>query len=96
MARGPGVIVLYWLLGTSVRKIAIFVFFSSLFAWRVKLERGKSKDVLLALLEKKPQAYEKNRQLENALREDMPKMGQRASTGIFAQSRVIVIHLDHP
>jgi hypothetical protein len=31
----------YWLLGTSVCKIAIFAFFSSLFAWRMKLERGK-------------------------------------------------------
>jgi hypothetical protein len=36
----------------------------------------------------KPQAYEKNRRLENALRKDMPKMGQRASTGIFAHSSV--------
>jgi hypothetical protein len=39
---------LYWLLGTSVRKIAIFVFSFSLFAWRVKPERGKNKDVVLA------------------------------------------------
>jgi len=54
---------LYWLLGTSVRKIANFAFSSSLFAWHVKLDRGKSKDVLLALPEKKPQAYEKNRRL---------------------------------
>jgi hypothetical protein len=29
----------------------------------VKLDRGKSKDDLLALPEKKPQAYEKNRRL---------------------------------
>jgi hypothetical protein len=64
----------------------------------VKLDRGKCRDVLLALPEKQPQAYEKKQVLarENALRKDMPKMGERASTGIFAQSRVIVIHLDHP
>ena len=43
------VFVLYWLLGTSVRKIANFTFSPSLFACHVKLERGKSKDVLLAL-----------------------------------------------
>jgi hypothetical protein len=78
-------------------KIAIFAFFSTLFAWCMKLERGKSKDVLLALPEKKPQAYEKNRPLlGDALRKDPPKMGERASTGIFAQSSVIVTHLDHP
>ena len=53
----------YWLLGTSVRKIANFAFSSSLFAWHVKLERGKSKDFLLALPEQKPQAYKKNRRL---------------------------------
>jgi hypothetical protein len=36
----------------------------------------------------KPQAYETIRRLENVLRKDMPKMGQRASTGIFAHSSV--------
>jgi hypothetical protein len=49
---------LYWLLGTSVRKIANFTFSSSLFACQVKPERGKSKDVLLAIPDKKSQAYE--------------------------------------
>jgi hypothetical protein len=34
-----------------------------LFAWHVKLDRRKSKDVLLALPEKQPQAYEKIRRL---------------------------------
>src|SRR5258708_1536724 len=67
LRRGPGA-TLYWLLGTSVRKIVIFVFSSSLFAWRAKPERGKSKDVLLALPEKKPQAYEKNRRLRGRIR----------------------------
>jgi hypothetical protein len=52
---------LYWLLGTSVRNNANFACSSSQFAWHVKLERGKSKDVLLALPEKQPQADEKNR-----------------------------------
>jgi len=33
------------------------------FAWHVKLNRVKSEDVLLALPEKKPQTYEKNRRL---------------------------------
>jgi hypothetical protein len=51
----------YWLLGTFVCKIANFAFSSNLFVWHVKLERGKSRDALLALPEKKPQAYEKNR-----------------------------------
>jgi len=46
------VVTLYWLLGTSVRKIANFAFSSSLFALHEKLERGKSKDFLLALSEK--------------------------------------------
>ncbi len=50
---------LYWLLGISIRKIANFSF--SPFAWHVKLDRGESKDVLLSLPEKQPQAYEKNR-----------------------------------
>ncbi len=63
---------LYWLLDTSVRKIAIFAFSSSLAAWHVKLERGQCKDILLALPQKKPQAYEKNKRLlENTLRKDM-------------------------
>jgi len=35
---------LYWLLGTSVRKIANFTFSPSLFACHVKLERGKSRE----------------------------------------------------
>jgi hypothetical protein len=51
---------LYRLLDTPVRKIANFAFTSNLFAWHVKLDRGKSKDVLLAIPEKKPQAYEKD------------------------------------
>jgi hypothetical protein len=37
-------------------KIANFAFSSSLFTWHVKLDKGKSRDVLLALPEKQPQA----------------------------------------
>ncbi len=59
---------LYWLLGTSVRKIANFAFSSYLFTWHVKLDRGKSRDVLLVLPEKQPQAYEKNRCLRGRMR----------------------------
>ena len=54
----PPFLPLYWLPGTSVRKIANFAFSSSLFTWHVKLERGKSRDVLLAISKKKSQVYE--------------------------------------
>lgn len=82
--------VLYWLLGTSIRKIANFAFSSSLFACQVKLERGKSKDVLLALPDKNLKHTRKiGACFENALRKDAPKMGERASTGIFAHNSVL-------
>jgi hypothetical protein len=88
---------LYWLLGTSVRKIANFTFSPSLFACHVKLERGKSKDVLLALPEKNLKHTRKiGACFEIALRKDVPKRGERASTGIFAPNSFIGIYPDHP
>jgi hypothetical protein len=57
----------------------------------VKLERGKSKDVLLALPDKNLKHTRKiGACFKNALRKDMPKMGERASTGIFAHNRVVL------
>jgi hypothetical protein len=62
-------------MGHPFEKIANFAFSSYLFTWHVKLDKGKSRDVLLALPEKQPQAEEKTGAcLENALRKDMPKM----------------------
>jgi hypothetical protein len=88
---------LYWLLGTSVHKIANFAFSSSLFACQVKLEREKSKDVLLAIPDKNLKHTRKiGACFENALRKDVPKMGERASIGIFAHNSVIGICPDHP
>jgi hypothetical protein len=88
---------LYWLLGTSVRKIANFTFSPSLFACHVKLERGKSKDVLLALPNKNLKHTRKiGACFEIALRKDVPKRGERASTGIFAPNSFIGIYPDHP
>jgi hypothetical protein len=88
---------LYWPLGTSVRKIANFAFSSSLFAWHLKLDRGKSKDVLLAIPDKNLKHTRKiGACFENALRKDVPKMGARASTGIFAQNSFIGICPYHP
>jgi hypothetical protein len=62
----------------------------------VKLERGKSKDVLLALPNKNLQHTRKiGACFELALRKDVPKMGERASTGIFAHDSFIGICPDH-
>ena len=56
----------------------------------MKLERGKSKDVLLALPDKNLKHTRKiGASFENALRKDVPKMGERASTGIFAHNSVL-------
>jgi hypothetical protein len=43
-------------MGHPFEKIANFAFSSYLFTWHVKLEKGRSRDVLLALPEKQPQA----------------------------------------
>jgi hypothetical protein len=55
--------ILYLLLSTSVRKIANFAYSPNLFTWHMKLDKGKSLDVLLTILEKQPQADEKNSRL---------------------------------
>jgi hypothetical protein len=88
---------MYWLLSTSVRKIANFAFSPNLCTWHMKLDKGKSMDVLLTILEKQPQADEKNRRLlgERALKSHTQD-DLRAPTGISAQCKGIVIHLDHP
>jgi hypothetical protein len=91
-----GVDPLCWLLGTSVRKIANFTFSSSLFACQVILEGRKSKDVLLAIPDKNLKHTRKiGACFEIALRKDVPKMGERASTGIFAHNSFIGICPDH-